>query len=165
MKTNAKGIKILHDFEKCAKELPNGMLESYKCPAGVWTIGWGNTFYENGTAVKQGDTITKQRADSLFLFVLAKFEDQARKAITSQVNENQFSAFVSALYNVGPGSTQKSGLIRLKNGMPSTLLKMINLNPKTPGIREQFMAWVSPGSISENGLTRRRKAEADLYFS
>lgn len=158
MKTNAAGIAILHEFESCR-------LRAYKCPAGVWTIGWGNTFYEDGRPVKEGDVITQERADSLFLFVLAKFEDQARRAITSKVNENQFSAFVSALYNIGPGSSQKSGLIRLKNGQPSTLLKMINLNPSTPGIRDQFMAWISKGSSFENGLRRRRKAEADLYFS
>jgi lysozyme len=158
MKTNAAGIKILHEFESCR-------LKAYKCPAGVWTIGWGNTFYENGAPVKEGDTITQARADSLFLFVLARFEDQARRAITSQVNENQFSAFVSALYNIGPGSSKKSGLIRLKNGEPSTLLKMINLNPQTPGIRDQFMSWISKGTAFEKGLTRRRAAEANLYFS
>jgi lysozyme len=165
MKTNKAGIAILHEFEKCERKIGGGKLQAYKCPKGVWTIGWGNTFYENGAPVKEGDVITQERADSLFTYILALFEDQARRAITSQVNENQFSAFVSALYNIGPGSSQKSGLIRLKTGQPSTLLKMINLNPQTPGIREQFMAWVSPGSSFEKGLTRRRKAEADLYFS
>lgn len=158
MKTNAAGIKILHEFESCK-------LKAYKCPAGVWTIGWGNTFYEDGSRVKEGDVITQERADSLFLFILTRFEEQARRAITSNVNDNQFSAFVSALYNIGPGSAQKSGLIRLKNGQPSTLLKMINLNPNTPGIRDQFMLWISKGTPYERGLRRRRAAEADLYFS
>ena len=158
MKTNAKGIKLLHDFESCR-------LTAYKCPAGVWTIGWGNTFYENGLSVKEGDKITQERANNLFLFVLAKFEDQARLAITSNVNENQFSAFVSALYNIGPGSSKKSGLIRLKTGVPSSLLKLINFNPNAAGIRDHFMTWVSKGSAFEKGLTRRRKAEADLYFT
>lgn len=158
MKTNQAGIKILHEFESCR-------LKAYKCPAGVWTIGWGNTFYEDGRSVKEGDVISQERADALFEFVLARFEEMAQRAITSNVNENQFSAFVSALYNIGPGSPQKSGLIRLKNGQPSTLLKMINLNPSTPGIRDQFMLWVSKGTSYERGLRRRRAAEADLYFS
>lgn len=158
MRTNAKGIAILHEFEQCR-------LHAYKCPAGVWTIGWGNTWYEDGKPVKEGDVITQERADSLFLFVLGRFEYQARRAITSNVNENQFSAFVSALYNIGPGSPQKSGLIRLKNGQPSTLLKTINLNPSLPVIRNHFMDWISKGSPFENGLRRRRAAEADLYFS
>lgn len=158
MKTNQAGIKILHDFESCR-------LRAYKCPAGVWTIGWGNTFYEDGRPVREGDVITQARADSLFLFVLARFEDQARRAITSKVNENQFSAFVSVLYNIGPGSAQKSGLIRLKNGQPSTLLRKINTNPLDPTIRDEFMKWVSAGTSFERGLRRRRAAEADLYFS
>jgi lysozyme len=157
MKTNKEGIKLLHDFEAC-------VLTAYRCPAGVWTIGWGNTFYENGAPVKQGDTITRERADALFLFVLARFEEQARRAITSRVNENQFSAFVSALYNVGPGSAQRSGLIRLKNGQPSTLLRKINTNPADLSIRAEFMKWISAGTPFERGLRRRRAAEADLYF-
>mgnify|MGYP005754621755 CR=1 FL=1 len=158
MKTNQAGIKILHDFESCR-------LKAYKCPAGKWTIGWGNTFYEDGRPVREGDVITQARADSLFLFVLARFEDQARRAITSKVNDNQFSAFVSALYNIGPGTPEKSGLIRLKNGQPSTLLRKINANPNDPSIRDEFMKWVSAGSAFENGLRRRRAAEANLYFS
>lgn len=158
MKTNKAGIAILHEFESCR-------LKSYKCPAGVWTIGWGNTFYEDGTSVREGDVITQARADSLFKFVLAKFEDQAKRAITSAVNENQFSAFVSALYNIGPGSPKKSGLIRLKNGQPSTLLKTINFNPNLPVIEDLFKEWISKGTIAENGLKRRRAAEAKLYFS
>jgi lysozyme len=158
MKTNEAGIKILHEFEDCK-------LKAYKCPAGVWTIGWGNTFYEDGSRVREGDLITQERADSLFKVILSRFEDQAKRAITSQVNENQFSAFVSALYNIGPGSRRKSGLIRLKNGQPSTLLRLINANPTNPSIRNQFMVWISTGSGFENGLRRRRRAEADLYFS
>lgn len=157
-KTNPKGINILHEFESCR-------LKAYRCPAGIWTIGWGNTFFENGTPVKEGDAITQQRADSLFLFVLARFEDQAQKAITSEVNENQFSAFVSALYNIGAGSSQKSGLIRLKDGQPSTLLRKINANPNDLTIRDEFLKWVSPGTAFTNGLRRRREAEANLYFS
>jgi lysozyme len=158
MKTNKQGIAILHEFESCR-------LHAYKCPAGVWTLGWGNTFYEDGRSVREGDVITQERADTLFQAILESFENQARRAITANVNENQFSAFVSALYNIGPGSPRKSGLIRLTNGRPSTLLTLINQNPNNPAIRNQFMAWISKGSTFERGLTRRRKAEADLYFS
>lgn len=166
MKTNAKGIAILHSFESCAKSLPNGMIQAYKCPAGKWTIGWGNTFYENGFSVKEGDVITKERADQLFANILEKFEIQLIKALDDVVLAgNQFSALVSFLYNVGPGSMHKDGLIRLKSGNPSTLLRRVNYNPKDPSIRDEFMKWVSKGSAFEKGLRRRRKAEADLYFS
>ena len=159
MKTNQKGIDLIHSFERC-------VLTAYKCPAGVWTIGWGNTFYEDGKPVKQGDVITQDRADQLFANVLEKFENQLFNALDDVILAgNQFSALVSFLYNVGPGSSKKDGRIRLRSGQPSTLLRKVNFNPKDPAIREEFMKWVSKGTTFENGLTRRRKAEADLYFS
>jgi len=158
MKTNAKGIKLLHDFESCR-------LKAYLCPAKKWTIGWGNTFYEDGSPVREGDVITQTRADKLFEIILSGFENMASKAIVSKVNSNQFSAFVTALYNIGHGGKTKSGLIKLTNGNPSTLLRKINENPSDPTIKDEFMKWVSAGTSFTNGLIRRRKAEADLYFS
>lgn len=158
MKVNQAGIKLLHEFESCE-------LEAYLCPAGVPTIGWGNTFYEDGSTVRLGDKINQERADSLFDFVLKRFEEQAERAITSNVNENQFSAFTSALYNIGPGSRSKDGLIRLKSGQPSTLLKKININPNDPSIEKEFMKWINIAGIPSKGLKRRRTAESKLYFS
>lgn len=148
----------MHQFESCR-------LTAYKCPAGKWTIGWGNTFYADGSPVKQGDKISQRQADALFTLILNGFEDMARKALTATLTPNQFSAFVSALYNIGHGTSKKSGLIRLTNGNPSTLLRKINANPNNPAIRAEFMKWVSAGTSYESGLRRRRKAESDLYFS
>ena len=148
----------MHEFEGLR-------LKAYKCPAGVWTIGYGNTFYADGSPVKEGDEITKEQAKRLFDLIVPKFENMAIKAIKSKVNSNQFSAFVSALYNIGHGTSTKSGLIRLKNGNPSTLLIKINANPNDPTIRDEFMKWVSAGTSAENGLRRRRIAESNLYFT
>lgn len=168
MKTNQAGIKILHDFERC-------VLKAYLCPKALenkkkgldvfYTIGWGCTFYEDGSKIKEGDVITQERADSLFKFILTRFEEQAERAITSSINENQFSAFVSALYNIGPGSKIKDGLIRLRNGQPSTLLKKINKDPNDPSIGPELERWISKGSSFEAGLKRRRQAESKLYFT
>jgi len=166
MKVNKKGIELLHHFEACK-------LKAYECPASqrlpkekkFYTIGWGNTFYEDGSPVREGDVITQARADKLFEIILSGFENMASKAIVSKVNSNQFSAFVSALYNIGHGGKTKSGLIKLTNGNPSTLLRKINENPSDPTIREQFMRWNKANGGIMAGLIRRRKAEADLYFS
>lgn len=147
----------MHEFETCE-------LKAYLCPAGVWTIGWGNTFYPDGRRVKQGDTITQKEADDLFLIILRIFEEQADHAIKSDVNENQFSAFTSALYNIGPGNPYKDGLIRLKSGVPSTLLTLINTDPNDRRIYLEFKEWKSPGTPYEKGLLRRRTREAELYF-
>jgi len=157
MKTNQEGIKLLHEFENCK-------LKAYLCPAGVWTIGWGNTFYADGSKVKEGDEITQAMADRLFEVILAKFEVSVIRALQRPLNGNQFSALVSIVYNVGQGSSLKSGIIRLKNGQPSTLLKKINANPNDPTIADEFKKWISKGSAFENGLLRRREAEAKLYF-
>jgi lysozyme len=147
MKTNQKGIDLMHEFESCR-------LESYLCPAKVWTIGWGNTFYADGTPVKQGERISQEQANRLFGVILSKFESQVYKSVKPMINSNQFSALVCFTYNVGIG-----------NFLKSTLLKKVNLNPNDPTIRDEFMKWNKSGGVILNGLTRRRKSESDLYFS
>jgi len=156
-KVTEEGIKLIHEFEQFREH-------AYLCPAGVPTIGWGNTFYADGSPVKMGDKITLAQGNRLFEIILKQFENMARKAITSAVNDNQFSAFVSALYNIGHGSSKKSGIIVLKNGQPSTLLKLINTNPNDPKIADEFRKWINKGSTFENGLRRRRETEVKLYY-
>jgi lysozyme len=147
MKVNNLGIDLMHFFEGCK-------LEAYQCSAKVWTIGWGNTFYENGTPVKQGDKITQDRANSLFVFVANKFADEIKKLIKTNLTENQFSALVCFAYNVGTGNLAKS-----------TLLKKVNVNPNDPSISNEFLRWNKAGGKALLGLTRRRTAESKLYFT
>ena len=147
MKLNRDGIALMHLYEGLR-------LEAYMCPAGVWTIGYGNTFYENGTRVKKGDVITKERAEELFEnIVKIKFELPMSRLIDVDLNDNQYSALVSFTYNIGIGNFSKS-----------TLLKMVNKNPNNPFIREQFLRWNKAGGKPLLGLTRRRTSEANLYF-
>jgi lysozyme len=147
MKTNQQGIKLLHDFEGLK-------LNAYLCPAKVWTIGYGNTRYEDGTPVKSGDVITKERAESLFLRILDTFERGVLSRVRSTLNANQFSALVCLSYNIGLG-----------NFGNSTLLRLVNANPNNPEIRAQFLRWNKAGGREMQGLTRRRIAESNLYFS
>lgn len=147
MKTNQKGIDLLHSFEGLR-------LEAYKDIVGVWTIGYGNTFYEDGSKVKEGDKITKERADQLFLNILNEFELDVIEVLKVILSNNQFSAITSFAYNLGIGNLRAS-----------TLLKKVNANPNDPSIRDEFMRWNRAGGKEVPGLTRRRKAEADLYFS
>ena len=128
-------------------------LESYLCPAKIPTIGWGNTYYESGRKVKLGETITKERADALFLWVANSFATQVKSLLKVQLNENQFSALVSFAYNIG-----------VANLRSSTLLKLVNVNPNDPKIFEQFLRWNKAGGKELAGLTRRRQAEGNLYF-
>jgi lysozyme len=129
-------------------------LTAYLCPAKVWTIGYGNTFYEDGTKVKQGDVITKERADQLFINITNKnFAEPLLKLIKVKLNENQFSALVCFAYNVGTGALAKS-----------TLLRKVNINPNDLTIRNEFLKWNKAGGKVLNGLTKRRESEANLYF-
>ena len=128
-------------------------LNAYLCPAGVWTIGWGNTFYENGSKVKQGDVITRERADALLLMIVNKFRNEMRPLITKPLTVNQESALVSFVYNVGVNALRHS-----------TLLKKVNANPSDPTIRDEFMKWNKANGVMLPGLTYRRRDEANLFF-
>jgi lysozyme len=146
MKVNAEGYALLKKFEGC-------VLKAYKCPAGVWTIGFGNTFYEDGTKVKEGDVITQQRADELAKYIVEQFASSIRAMIKQPLNENQFSACVSLAYNIGTGGFKKSSVLR-----------KLNVNPTDQTIADSFRLWNKGGGVILKGLVRRREAEIALYF-
>lgn len=141
------GASLIKEFEGCE-------LNAYDLHDGKITIGYGNTFYEDNTPVKMGDTITQERAGALFLLIVPQFEQAVNRVVTSEINQNQFNALVSFTYNLGAGNLNSS-----------TLLKKVNANPNDHEIIDEFMKWVMPGSKFEAGLRKRRLAEADLYFS
>jgi len=147
-KIGKKGLELIKSFEGLK-------LKPYLCDAGVPTIGFGNTFYENGKKVTLNDqVITEQRAVELLEYSLLKFEQYVDSYSRDDINQNQFDALVSFCYNLGP--------VNLKN---STLLKKVNKNPNDITIRNEFMKWNKAGGRALKGLTKRRTAEADLYFS
>lgn len=145
MEINKAGKDLIKRFEGCK-------LKAYKCPAGVWTIGFGNTFYEDGSKVEEGDVISQERADELFDVIISDFVRMTDLLVKSDVTENNFSALVSFTFNVGTGNLKKS-----------TLLKKVNANPKDPSIRAEFMKWTRANNVVLKGLVRRREAEAKLY--
>jgi lysozyme len=145
---------ISNKLRELVKHFEGCKLTSYVCSAGHNTIGYGNTFYENGIKVKPGDKITQQRAEELLDVILIKFVQQTNELIKSNVNQNQRDALTDFAYNCGIGNLRSS-----------TLLKLVNANPNDPEIRAQFMRWNKGGGKVLNGLTRRREAEANLYFS
>jgi lysozyme len=119
------------------------------------TIGYGNTYYPSGAKVKLTDpAITKEKAEELLKFLLTSYEKGVDSFCRDDINQNQFDALTSFAYNVGVGNLQKS-----------TLIKKVNKNPSDPTIRAEFMKWNKGGGKVLLGLTRRRQAEADLYFS
>lgn len=152
MKTGEKGLKLIEEFEVGGNL--KKYLTAYQDVVGVWTIGIGSTYYEDGSKVNKGDKITEQRARELFKNILVRYENDVNRVIKVCLNQNQFDALVSFTYNLG-GTNLAS----------STLAKRVNNNPCDVDIRNQFMRWNKAGGKVYAGLTRRRKAEADLYFS
>mgnify|MGYP003672157807 CR=1 FL=1 len=145
-KLDINGVKFLEGLEGLK-------LNSYKCSAGVWTIGIGNTFYEDGTRVKEGDSITKIQAYFLFNLISKNFVDAINDNVKVDINQNQFNALFCWIYNVG--------ITAFKN---STLLKFVNLNPNDGNIAKQFLRWNKIAGKESKGLTNRRIKESSLYF-
>ncbi len=139
MRTSNDGISLIKRHEGCR-------LEAYKCPAGVWTIGYGHT-----RGVKQGQKITMEQAEVLLRGDLATSEAVVNKIY--KLKQHQFDALVSFVFNLGAGSFEKS-----------TLRKLVVANPDNSEIRREFGKWVYAGGRKLSGLMARRADEANLYF-
>jgi len=145
MKISSNGLSFIKNEEGCK-------LKAYLDTSGVWTIGYGNTYYEDNTRVKKGDIITQSRAESLFTTILSSFEKNVLKVIKKPLNQNQFDALVSLSFNIG-----QTGFAN------STLAKKININPLDSSIAFEFERWRF--SAGKPLLLNRRKRESALYFS
>jgi lysozyme len=129
-------------------------LNAYICPAGVPTIGFGSTFYPDGRRVKLGDKITITEAESILLHDIKRFEKEVRNSVKIEITNNQLSALISFVYNVGASAFRKS-----------TLLRKVNANPTDLTIHNEFMRWTRAGGKVLPGLVKRRAEESKLYFT
>ena len=156
MKISAEGIALIKRFEGCD-------LEAYPDPktnGEPWTCGWGATGPEIGP-----DTVwTQAQADARLLEDIEQRERVINEKVKHPMTQGQFDAFVSILFNVGHGNARRDGIIELKSGWPSTLLRKFNAGD-IGGAETEWMKWVSPGSSVVKGLTRRRMAELELFRS
>lgn len=130
------------------KEFEGFRSEPYKCPAGVWTIGYGHT-----ADVKPGDKISEAEAERLLRKDLIHYEAFVESLNVSQKQE-KFDALVDFAYNLG--------CVALED---STLLKKIRACRPDKEICAEFMRWVYSGKKKLPGLVTRRKWEADRYFN
>lgn len=135
MKITQEGIELIKSFEGCR-------LIAYKCPAGVWTIGYGHT-----DGVREGMVISNAQAELMLRVDLEKFEQYVKDNVHIPLNENQFSALVSFCYNCGVGNLRKLVKGRNAEQIAEALLLYNKANGKTLA-----------------GLVRRRKAERELFL-
>lgn len=145
MTISQKGIDLICQFEAFEAN-------PYVCPAGKNTIGYGTTLYKSGKKVELTDPpITKEQAIAELLYHI---ENRCYHAIIGlSVNQNQFDALCSFIYNIGTGAFNSS-----------TLRKLALINPNDKAIAGEFAKWNKSGGKVLNGLVKRREAESALYF-
>lgn len=139
MHMNEAGLRLLKNFEGVR-------LQAYKCPAGVVTIGYGHTGMLNGKPLTMGTTITQAQAEALLKQDLVRYENYVN-SLKRDFNENQFSALTSFVYNCGLGS-----------------LQMLCRNRNNKQIAEALLLYNKAGGKVLAGLTKRRKAERELFL-
>ena len=141
MKSTNYAILLIKSFEQLR-------LNSYLCPAGVWTIGYGHT-----DGVTHGMLITEKTADG-FLKQDIRNAEHCINQMGVDLTQEQFDALVSFVFNVGVQAFNVS-----------TLKKKILKNPNDPSIADEFRRWVYEDNKKLPGLIKRREQEIKLYYS
>lgn len=152
MTPSQKCIDLVKDQEGC-------ILHPYLDQAGVPTIGIGTTRYPNGDHVTMHDeAITMEQAVHYLQCDMGDAATAVNAYVKSTINQNQFDALVDFAYNVGTGALHGS-----------TLLRLVNADPANGAIRGAFAMWDKihvDGQLRVcDALVKRRRAEAELYFS
>mgnify|MGYP002777038767 CR=1 FL=1 len=147
------GVELIKKFEGC-------YLDAYPDPltgAKPITIGWGTTKKRDGSPWRLGESISQQEADELLIYQLetSYLPDLMKIPCWSELNPNQQGALLSFGYNLGSkfyGASNFESMTRV--------LK----NRDWANIRETFIKYRNPGTNVEQGLRRRREAEAELFL-
>lgn len=135
-------------------ELWEGLkLQAYRDSKGLPTIGIGTTRYPDGSKVKMGDTCTKAQAYEWFRFDIARFEAFVNRVIKVPLNQNQFDALVSLIYNIGETNFTEGSVDDKLNA------KQVDAALKT------WLLYVNSGGKKIDGLVNRRNAEVKLFKS
>lgn len=142
MQTSAKGRELIERFEGLR-------LQSYQDQRGIWTVGFGHT----GPDVYENVAITQEDADNFLAIDLHHAEQTVYTNVYVPINQNQFDALVSLIYNIGAGAFKGS-----------TVLKKL-VAGDIDGAGEAFLMWDKTGSKVNQGLLNRRTAERELFLT
>lgn len=165
-----KGKEFLQNEEGCR-------LKAYQDRAGIWTIGYGNTYYLDSTLVKEGDTITQDIADSMFNQLVPRYYHTILPLKLE--NQGQFNALVSLVWNIGEKGFLDSSLRVLvaKNPNNTTMIGIDDIlepdihrelvktgHQEIHEITYDFLKWNKDGGSFDIDLYNRRWREAKLYL-
>ena len=141
MNISKNGINLIKNFEGYREK-------SYQCEANKWTIGYGHTLN-----VKKDSTCTKEQAEEYLKNDLKTVETAVNKLVKVKLNQNQYDALCSLVFNIG-----------VYNFSRSTLLKFLN-NSSFLLAANQFDKWIYVKRKISNGLIVRRKKEKELFLN
>ena len=139
MQISEEGISLIKHFEGCG-------LEAYQDSVGIWTIGYGTI-----KGVKEGDQINQDEAEHLLQEEMPEYEGYINEMVNVPLEQNQFDALCSWVFNLGPNNLKSS-----------TLLKVLN-ESKYDEVPEQIVRWNKAGGQVLQGLVKRRQAEANMF--
>lgn len=140
MRISRDGLSLIREFEGFYP-VP------YRCPAGLWTVGYGHVLAVH----EPKETISKVQAETLLSMDVRRSEWSVAALIKVSLSQAQFDALVSFTFNVGSGALERS-----------TLRRMVNQHAHDE-VPEQLMRWVYAKGRKMPGLVRRRLAESMLY--
>jgi lysozyme len=146
MHLSDNGIRLIKRFEGYHRRLPDGGCIAYRCPANVWTIGYGTT-----SGVAAGLIWTEAQAEAALRDDVGRFEAAVHRLVSAPLNQNQFDALVSFTYNVGEGNLAKSSVLRCVN------------SGDMAGAARAFHLWNKAKGKVLAGLVERRAREAALF--
>lgn len=142
MRINERGLDIIRKTEGLR-------LKAYLCPAGIPTIGYGHT-----SGVKLGQSCTRAQAEAWLIEDSSLAGKCVERSCKAPLSENQFSALVSFVFNLGCGAFSKS-----------TLLKKLNARDYE-GAASEFPRWNKDDKGKPlKGLTSRRAMEKALFVT
>jgi len=144
MHISQEGIDLVKKFEGCPTE--DGMVVAYQCAAGVWTCGYGST-----RGVQKGDVWSLEKAEMMLIDELEEYGNHVEEMVSIPLNQCQFDALTSWCFNLGPSNLRSS-----------TLLQVLNQGDYE-GVPYQIKRWNKVNGQVNDGLIRRREAEALLF--
>lgn len=140
MKISEKGLQLIKEFEGYEGK-------AYLCPAGVWTIGYGHT-----QGVEENDLCSVEEAVEFLKKDVEKAERAVNDLVKHELNQNQFDALVSFVFNLGRERFRQSSLLKFLN------------SAHFPLAGGQFDRWVYADGKVMQGLVKRRAAEKALFL-
>jgi lysozyme len=148
VKTSAAGIELIKRHEGCR-------LVAYRCPAGVWTIGYGHTSMAGAPLVKRGMRITQAAAEDILIRDLLKYEAAVDAALKRPPTQNEFDSMASLCFNIGPVAFARSSVV-----------KFFNAGERRRSA-DSFKLWVKGGRPKRRmaGLVKRRADERKHFLT